>query len=65
MMIVNLVEPTWLVRFIRPVEITYDRGGELLGHEFKNSVIENECDINTNPASPKNPQENTTIDRIN
>ena len=27
MIIVNLVETTWLVRYPWPVEITYDRGG--------------------------------------
>ena len=41
MTIANLVEPTWLVRYPWPVEITYDRGGEFLSHEFKNSLIEN------------------------
>ena len=42
MMISNLVETTWLVQYIYPVEITYDRGGEFLSHEFKNSLIEQE-----------------------
>ena len=34
MMIENLVETTWLVRYPRPVDITYDRGAEFLGHKF-------------------------------
>ena len=33
-MIANLVETTWLVRYPWPVEITYDQGGEFLGYEF-------------------------------
>ena len=37
MMITKLVETMWLVRYIWPVEITYDRGGEFLGHGFKKS----------------------------
>ena len=35
MTIANLVETTWLVRYPWPVEITYDRGGELIHHDFK------------------------------
>ena len=62
--IANLVETTWLVRYPRQLEITYDQGGELLGHEFKNILIENEYGIKNNPDSPGNPQENTTIERI-
>ena len=40
MKISNLVETTGLARYLWPVEITYDRRGEFLGHEFKNSLIE-------------------------
>ena len=36
----NLVENTWLVRYPWAVEIMYDQGGELLGNEFKNILIE-------------------------
>ena len=35
MMIANLVETTWLVRYPWPVEITYNQGVELLGQQFK------------------------------
>ena len=42
MLIANLVETTWMVWYPQPVEITYDEEGELLGHEFKNRLIENE-----------------------
>ena len=40
MTIANLVETPWLVLYPWPVEITYDRGGGFLGHQFKNSLIE-------------------------
>ena len=36
----NLAETTWLLQFLWPVEITYDRGVNLLGHEIKNILIE-------------------------
>ena len=41
MNIANFVETMWLVRYQWPIEITYDQRGEFLGHEFKNSFIEN------------------------
>ena len=34
MTIKNLVETTWLIRYPWPVEITYERRGEFLGHKF-------------------------------
>ena len=40
MTIANLVETTWLVQYPWLVDIKYDQGGELLGHEYKNSLIE-------------------------
>ena len=47
-----------------PLEIIYDRGGELLGHEFKNSWIEDKYGTKNKPASPGNPQVNANIERI-
>ena len=64
MTITNLVGTTWLVRYIWPVDITYDRGVEFFGHEFKNSLIENEYGITTKPASPGNPQGNAITERM-
>ena len=32
--IANLVENTWMSRYPRPIEITYDQGKEIIGHEF-------------------------------
>ena len=64
MAIANLVETMWLVQYPWPVEITYDRGGEFLGNEFKNILIEQEYGIKTNPASFSNMQAKTTIERI-
>ena len=60
MTIANLVKTTLMVRYPWPVEITDDLEGEFFGHEFKNILIENEYCIKTKPASPGNPQANTT-----
>ena len=64
MMNANKVETMWLVRYPWPVEITYDQEGELLGHEFKNILIENEYGIKTKPASLGKAQANTIVERI-
>ena len=55
MMILNLVETMILVCYPWPVEIPYDWGGELLGNEFKNSLIEKEYGIKTKQVSSGNP----------
>ena len=55
MTIANFVETTGLVRYPWPVDIMYNQGGEFLGHEFKNSLMENEYGIKTKSASPGNP----------
>ena len=60
-----MVETTWPVRYPWPVEITYDPGGECLGHEFKIFFIENKYGIKTKPNSSGNPQDNSIIYIIN
>ena len=64
MPIANLSETIWLVRYPWPVDIIYYQGGEFLGHEFKNILIENEYVIKTKPVSFGNPQANSTIERL-
>ena len=38
--IANLVETTWLTRYSLPMEITYEKGSEFIGHEFRKPPIE-------------------------
>jgi len=61
--IANLVEQQWLTRYPRPSLITYDRGSEFIGHEFKNTV-QNEYGIKCKPITVKNPQANSIIERV-
>ena len=42
----------------------YDWGGEFLGQELKNNLIERDYGVKTKPYSSGNPQANATIDRI-
>ena len=64
MTIVNQVKTTWLVQYPWSVESTYERGREFLGHEFKNSLIEQEYIIKNKPAFSMNTQANEIIERI-
>ena len=47
----NLVEKTWLCRYPRPTIITYNGRNELLGHAFKNDIIEREYGIKSKCAT--------------
>ena len=38
--VVRLVQTTWLSRYPRPIETTYDQGKEFIGHEFRKYLIE-------------------------
>ena len=62
--IAKLVETTCLVRYPWPVEITYDWGGEFLGHECKSSLTEQEYGIKKKPDSSGNPQANVTMEQV-
>ena len=64
MNISNLIGTTQTSRYHWTVYIKYYQGGEFLGHQFKNSLIEEEYDIKTNPYYPGNPQSNATRERI-
>ena len=52
------------VRYPWTLEVIYDQGGEFLGHEFKNSLIEDKYGTKNKPDSFENPQVNATIDII-
>jgi hypothetical protein len=60
--VAEAVEVTWLTRYPRPSQITYDRGSEFLG-EFANMIV-NDYGIIKKPTSTRNPQANSIIERI-
>jgi hypothetical protein len=33
--VANIVEQEWFSRYPRPTQVTYDRGSEFIGHEFR------------------------------
>ena len=62
--IAELVETTWLTRYPRPMEITYDQGSEFIGHEFRKYLIETEYSITANPSTSGNPTSNAILEHI-
>ena len=62
--IADLVETTWLSRYPRPIEITYDQVKELIGHEFRKYLIEMEYGITAKPSTSVNPTSNAISERV-
>ena len=62
--ITNLVENTWLNKYPRPMEITYDQGKEFIGNEFRKYLIEYEYGITAKPSTSRNPISNAILERI-
>ena len=62
MNIVNIVELTWLNRYPRPKLITFDGGSEFKA-DF-NKIVREEFNLVTKPASVRNPQGNSILERI-
>ena len=61
--IANIVEQEWLCRYPWPTQITHDRGGEFIGHVFKDMII-NYYGIKPKSITVCNPQANAIIERI-
>ena len=51
--ITNLVETTLLTRYPRPMEVMYDQGSEIIGHEFIKPLIQKENGIIPKPRTSK------------
>ena len=61
--IASIVEQNWLTRYPWPNIITYDRGSEFIGHEFK-TMVTNDYGIKVKVSTTRNPQSNSIIERI-
>jgi len=59
----GLVEKMWLSRYPWPQLVTYDQGGEFIGHEFR-TMIKNDYGIKAKPITVRNPQANSILERI-
>ena len=62
--IANSEETKWLTRYPREMEITYGQGSELIGHDFRKSLIEEEYGIIAKTSTLVNPTSNAILERI-
>ena len=60
--VANIFEQTWLTRYPWPSEITFDRGTEFMA-EFA-TMVSNDYGIKKRPATTRNPQGNSILERI-
>ena len=60
----DLVETTWLTRYSKPMEITYNQGSEFIVHEFRKSLIGTEYGITAKPSTSVNPTSNEILGQV-
>src|SRR6476619_1142969 len=61
--VANIVEQEWFSRDPWPTQVTCDRGGEFIGADFKQMLI-NDYGIKRKPITVRNPQANAIVERI-
>ena len=61
--VANIVEQEWFSRYPWPTQITFDRGSEFIGQDFRN-MIKNDYGIKGKPITVRNPQANAIVERI-
>ena len=62
--IASLVKTTWLSRYPRTIEITYDQGRGFIGHKFIKFLTYIEHRITDKPITLGNPMSNAVLRRI-
>ena len=60
--VANIVEQAWLTRYPWPTQITFDKGTEFMA-EFA-EMVTNDYGLKKSPASTRNPQANSILERI-
>jgi transposase InsO family protein len=61
--VANIVEQEWFSRYPWPTQITFDRGSEFIGEDFKR-MIKEDYGIKAKPITVRNPQANAIVERV-
>ena len=61
--VANIVEQEWFSRYPWPTQITFDRGSEFIGQDFKR-MVQNDYGIKAKPITVRNPQSNAIVERV-
>jgi transposase InsO family protein len=60
--VANIAEEEWFSRYPWPTQVTFDRGSECIGHEFKKML--NDYGVKKKPITIRNPQANAIVERV-
>ena len=60
--VANIAEEEWFSRYPWPTQVTFDRGSEFIGHEFKKML--NDYGVKKKPITTRNPQANAIVERV-
>jgi hypothetical protein len=60
--VANIAEKEWFSRYPRPTQVTFDRGSEFIGHEFKKML--NDYGVKKKPITTRNPQANAIVEQV-
>jgi transposase InsO family protein len=60
--VANIAEEEWFSRYPWPTQVTFDRGSEFIGHEFKKML--NDYRVKKTPITTRNPQANAIVERV-
>jgi hypothetical protein len=61
--VANIAEQEWFSRYPWPTQVTYDRGSEFIGHDFRDMLV-NDYGIKRKPITVRNPQANAIVERV-
>ena len=61
--VANIAEQEWFSRYPWPTQVTFDRGSEFIGKDFK-QMIKRDYGIKGKPITVRNPQANATVERV-
>ena len=61
--IANIAEQEWFLRYPWPTQVTFDRGSEFIGHDFKHIIL-HDYGVKAKPITVRNPQANAIVERI-
>ena len=61
--VANIAEQEWFSRYPWPTQVTFDRGKEFIGQDFRR-MIKEDYGIKGKPITVRNPQANAIVERI-
>ena len=61
--VANIAEQEWFSRYPWPTQVTFDRGSEFIGKDFREMLV-NDYGIKRKPITVRNPQANAIVERV-